>query len=389
VSLFRGLLSKRLTAQTAPLIPSPGQGAGTLAGSVRVNQDTALRNSAVWAALRIRADLISTMPVDVYRLVDGVRVNVKPPPVLVNPGGERVGIEEWLYSTQFDLDRAGNAFGLVTERDALGLPARIDLLPLGDVTVRSRGGTIDYLIGGKATPASEVWHEKQYTVSGLAVGLSPVANAAFTLGAYQSALQFAIEWFSNSAMPAFELKNKEQTVPQEVADIVKMRAEAAMTPGGVFVHGNDWELKPVQSMTAQSAYLDMMRDGVPDIARYFGVPADLIDGAVSGSGVTYANIGQRNTQFLIMHLGPAVRRRETALSGLTAKPRFVKLNRSGLLAMDPATRATTLGAQIKSFQLAPDEARAIEDRAPLTAQQWADLERVNGAARTTPTEAKA
>ncbi len=162
-----------------------------------------------------------------------------------------------------------------------------------------------------------------------------------------------------------------------------------MTPGGVFVHGKDWELKPVQSMTAQSAYLDMMRDGVPDIARYFGVPADLIDGAVSGSGVTYANIGQRNTQFLIMHLGPAVRRRETALSALTARPRFVKLNRSGLLAMDPATRAQTIRTQIESRALTPDEARAIDDRAPLTDDDMAQFDRLFGGARTTPTEAKA
>jgi HK97 family phage portal protein len=380
---------QRLVDQSAPGIPPPGQGNGALAGSVRISNETALRNSAVWAALRIRADLISTMPVDVYRKVGDVRVSVPTPPVLVNPGGERVGIEEWLYSTQFDLDRAGNAFGLITERDGMGLPARIELVALGDVSLRSRAGVIEYLIGGKPHSADQIWHEKQYTVAGLAVGLSPVANAALTLGAYQSALQFAIDWFGNSAMPAFELRNKEQTIPQAVAETVKMRAEAAMTPGGVFVHGSDWELKPVQSMAAQTQYLDMMRDGVPDIARYFGVPADLIDGAVSGSGVTYANIGQRNTQFLIMHLGPAARRRETALSALTAKPRFVKLNRSGLLAMDPATRATTLGGQIKSWQLTPDEARAIEDRAPLTPEQWTDLERVNGAARKTPTEATA
>src|ERR1044072_1991473 len=37
------------------------------AGAVTVTNDTTMRHSAVWACLRLRADLISTMPVDVYR----------------------------------------------------------------------------------------------------------------------------------------------------------------------------------------------------------------------------------------------------------------------------------------------------------------------------------
>ena len=96
-------------------------------GLVHVTNDTAMRHSAVWACLRLRADLVSTMPVDVYRRVAGVQVEVPTPPVLVTPGGERVGIQEWLYSSQFDLDRGGNCFGLITAKDGLGFPARIDL----------------------------------------------------------------------------------------------------------------------------------------------------------------------------------------------------------------------------------------------------------------------
>jgi len=34
------------------------------AGTAVVNSETALRHSAVWAALRLRANLVSTMPVD-------------------------------------------------------------------------------------------------------------------------------------------------------------------------------------------------------------------------------------------------------------------------------------------------------------------------------------
>ena len=83
---------------------------------VHVTNETALRNSAVWACLRLRADLMSTFPIDVYRYVNGIQVEVPKPPVLVAPGGSEVGIKEWMYSTEFDLDRGGNCFGIITER---------------------------------------------------------------------------------------------------------------------------------------------------------------------------------------------------------------------------------------------------------------------------------
>lgn len=369
------------------VIPPPGASGSILAGGARVSADSALRSSAVWACLRLRADLVSTMPVDAYRIVHGIQVEVPKPPVLVNPGGDRCGMQEWLYSTQVDLDRAGNAFGLITARDGNDLPSRIELVNLADVGVVSQGGQITYRIGGETYPDRDVWHERQYTVSGLAMGLSPVAYAAWSIGAYLSAQQFALDWFGNGATPAVELKNTEKIIPPDVAGEVKRRYQASVAPGGVFVSGRDWELKPINAVSNQSSYVEMMQFGVPDIARFFGVPADLIDGVVSGQSVTYANITQRNLQFLIMQLGPTVARREAALSGVLARPRFVKLNRSALLAMDPQTRAATIKTRLDSRVLTPTEARALEDLPPLTDEQLAEFDRLYGTPRTQPTGA--
>jgi phage portal protein BeeE len=122
-----------------------------------------------------------------------------------------------------------------------------------------------------------------------------------------------------------------------------------------------------------------------DIARFFGVPGDLIDAAVSGSSVTYANISQRNLQFLIMNLGPAVGRREDTFSRkLVSGPRYVKLNTDALLRMDPAARAQMFKTQIDSRTLAPSEARALEDRPPFTEDQLAEFDRLFGS-RSVPT----
>lgn len=367
---------------------SPGRSADQLiparpelrAGRAMVTTETAMRHSAVWACLRLRANLVSTMPVDVYRRVGGVQVEVPKPPVLINPGGERVGMLEWLYSSQVDLDRAGNCFGLITARDGLGFPARIELVPFADVSVKIKDGELSkYRIAGKLYDPAEVWHEKQYTLSGLHVGLSPIAFAAWSIGEYLSIQDFALDWFGNGAMPSAHLKNtvKPNMAPEDAA-LAKQRFKAATANRDLFVTGSEWEYKMIQAEQAGAEWIAAKNFGIGDVARFFDCPGDLIDAAVSGSAVTYANMTQRNLQFLIMSLGPAVTRRENALSSLTSRPRYVKLNSDALLRMDPQTRASVISAQINARVLAPSEARELDDRPPFTESQLAEFDRLFG-----------
>ncbi|MFD6587270.1 phage portal protein [Streptomyces anulatus] len=371
------LFSRRGATQSADqLIPSrPVQ----RAGGVSVTPDTALRNSAVWACLRLRANLISTMPVDLYRRVNGIQVEVPKPPVLRNPGGERVDILEWLYSSQFDLDRSGNSVGIITAVDGLGFPAVIELVPIAEVTVKVRKGKLDkYRIGSEEFDPAKIWHEKQYTMSGLHVGLSPVAFAAWSIGEYLSIQQFALDWFSNGAVPSAHLKNTAKTIDPAAAEETKRRFKAATANQDLFVTGQDWEYNMIQAEAAGQDWIEGKRYGISDVARFFDVPGDMIDAAVSGSAVTYASITQRNLQLLIMHLGPAIIRRENALSKLTSRPRFVKLNSDALLRMDPLARAQMWAGQITSRQLAPSEARELADRMPFTESQLAEFDRLFG-----------
>ncbi|MEU9654837.1 phage portal protein [Streptomyces chartreusis] len=381
MSLFSGH-KRAYPGQTADQVipPRPEQRAGTTS----VTNESALRHSAVWACLRLRANLVSTMPVDVYRRVGGIQVEVPKPPVLVTPGGPQVRMIEWLYSSQMDLDRAGNCFGLITAVDGFGLPARIELVPLCDVTVRVRKGALKYVIGGKEYDPSQVWHEKQYTLPGLPVGLSPVAYAALAIGEYLSIQEFALDWFGNGSVPAAHLKNTGRTITPEFADETKRRFKASIANNDLFVTGSDWEYNPIQAEAAGADWIEAKRFGIADVARFFDTPGDLIDAAASGSSVTYANISQRNLQFLIMNLGPALIRREDALTSLTPQPRFVKLNSDALLRMDPQTRALMLKTQIDSRVLAPSEARELEERPPFTESQLAEFDRLFGTKNPAP-----
>ncbi|MFY1660901.1 phage portal protein [Micromonospora sp. WMMD1274] len=354
-----------------------------------VTDDSALRHSAVWACLRLRADLISTMPLDVYRRVNGYQVEVPKPPVLINPGGDNCDLQEWLYATQFDLDRAGNAFGLITERNGRGLPSRIELLPLQSVTVVYRDNKLSYRVGNETFDPADIWHEKQYPVAGLPYGLSPIQYAALAIGEYLSIQDYATDWFDGNAIPAGTLKNTEKTVDPEKAAEAKARFRATVNSGDVFVHGKDWEYTPIQAVESQSQWLEAKRYGLNEIARFFGCPSDLIDAAVGGSNMTYASITQRNLQFLIMNLDPAIKRREKKLSTLTPSPQYVKLNTDALLRMDPKTSAEVLAIEINSRYRTPDEARELKNLPPLTDSDMKQFDRLFGVPKQGTPETKA
>lgn len=345
----------------------------------RVTGKTARRNSAVWACLDLRAGLISAMPVDAYREVAGLQVEVPKPPVLVTPGGREWKMQSWLYAGQQAKDSVGNNVGLITARDGLGLPAVIELQDMSTASALVRDGRLhEWRFGGKTYDPADVWHERQYEVAGSPLGLSPIAHAAFTLEKYSSAQEFAREWFDGKAVPRASLRNVAKVVPSRNANEINDRFRAVVETGGVFVHGNDWEYKPIQGSTMDSAFLASMDADLVDVCRYLRCPADLIDAVVSGQSVTYANITQRNLQLLIHNLSGPVKRTEDNLSDLLPRPRFVKLNSDAILRMDPETRARVLGLQVKDRLRTPSEVRAIDDYQPYAEADYAEFDRLFG-----------
>jgi HK97 family phage portal protein len=348
-----------------------------------VTSETALRHSAVWACLRLRANLFSTLPLDVYREVQGRAAKIPTPPVLRNPGGEKVDIQEWLYSTQVDLDQAGNAVGIIRSFDSLGLPTQIDLAPLNEVSFIVRKGELveiriaDETFRGGAMDF--IWHEKQYTKSGLHVGLSPLAYAAWTIGGYLSVQEFATDWFSNAATPSARLQHKHKVIDKDQAVEVKQRYKDSVQAGDLFVYGADWEYDLMGAKASESQFIEAMGATIADIARWFDCPVDRIESAVQGSSITYARVDLAQLQLLVNHLGPAIARREkTFTNRLLPRPRYVKFNTKALLRMDAKTQAEIFQIEVGSRLRTPDEARELMELEPFTEADYAQYDRLFG-----------
>jgi HK97 family phage portal protein len=361
-------------------------------GRSSVSQERALRHSGWWACLRLRADLESMMPFDAFRLRDGYQVEVPKPDLLREPM-PGVDITEHLYSSRVDLDRYGNSVSVITARNAFGLPAALDLAPMGDTTAVMSGRLIkEWRICGQRYLPDEIWHERQYTVGGWPLGLSPLAYAAWTVNGYLSAQEFALDWFGGGATPRGTLKNTLQTLKPGQVDDAKAKFKAATENGDIFVTGNDWEWTPAVQDAASAGFLDAQNASLLDTCRYLGVPGDMVDAATQGSAVTYANVTQRNLQLLITNMGPAIHRRERKWSTALPKPRFVKLNTDAMLRMDPQTREAVILSRVAGRTLGHSEARALDNLPPFTDEQLAEFayfEQIKAKQQVSPQQAAA
>lgn len=363
----------------------PGRSGMGKQGSVTMSESKAMTHSTYWACLRIRADLISTFPADVFRDFGAIAVEMPKPPIMVDTGGTAWPFHDWMWASQRDLDSVGNVIGLIRERNGAanryypdGLPSLIELQdPRGTAVVKYKG-QVKYRIDGKIYDPSVVYHERQYPMSGSPIGLSPLTMAAATLGEGLSMQQYGLDWFGNGGVPKAWMRNIRKVLQNEEREDAKSWYKDTVLNGDLMVTGKDWEYNMIQAETAGLEWLEGRRFSVTEICRFLSVPPEMVHGAVSGESVTYANVTQANLQFLIMHLAPAVIRREFWLSRLLPTPRYVKLNTDALLRMDPLTRQQLLRSQLEGWQITNTEARGLDNRAPLSTADLDEMTEIYG-----------
>lgn len=350
--------------------------------------EQALKNSVWWAGLVLKSDLMSTFPVDVVRDVGGILVPVpNAGPLFISPS-PGVMLNEHLYNRAWSLNSIGNSVGIIRERNAYGLPSQVELVPMHTVVARMDGFRIrEWKIDNVRYSKSEIWHERQFTQAGFELGLSPLAQAAWSMNLYESTQEFAAEWFGNGLLPRGVLRNTKRdkldaTLRQSAKD--SFREDTAN--GDIFVTGVEWEWTPAQTTAATAGFLDQKTSSEKDVARYIGVPAGMLDVEVSTGNVTYANRLDANLQFLVTKLGPDVVRLQDYWSQhALPKPWKLRLNTDALLRMDPKGKADLL-ALLNANQLrTKNELRALDNLGDYTAEQMAELTLFAQMAKPVPT----
>jgi HK97 family phage portal protein len=329
---------------------------------LQVGTDQAMRLSAVWACVRLLADSVSTLPVDVFRR--GERKPLKPPPILVAPAAGWP-LHDWLEAVMRSLLLRGNCYGLVVARGADLRPLQVELVHPDAMAVKvNREGMIEYRLHGQPQPAEDIWHVKAYRMPGLVEGLSPVEHARQQVGLGLAVEKYGASWFGGHGIPPGTFKNTEQTIEQDESEEIKARLVNAIRKRQPMVHGRDWQFTPIAVKPEESQFIETAKLNVAAISRIFGVPPEMI-AAEAGNSLTYTNVEQRSLDFLTYALRPWLVRLETAIGALLPRGQFVRFNSGALLKATLKDRYQAHEIGLRAGFLTVAEVRELEDRPPL------------------------
>lgn len=344
-------------------------GSSTWAGQT-VTTATALQLLTVYGCVRMIADGISTLPIDVFRKDSaGVVTPLATPMWLQRPSTELDSIE-WRTQVLTSLLLDGNAYGLVTGWTPTG-PLEVIPLDPADVSVHRRGKQLVYVANGRET--DDLIHIRGLMWPGEDKGMSPVEAARQSIGLGMAATRYGAESFTNeNQMPGvIEIPGKANgTTMREIARLWQARRrESGRGMPGVLSDGASWKMTGVTSEQAQ--FLGTRRFSAAEIAAQMFLidPTDLGIG-VEGSSITYANLEQRNSRRVQVTFLPWIVRLETALSAMLPRGQYVKLNVASLLRGDLSAR----WAAYNVAETINTSAAARGDAPVMSTQEMRDLE---------------
>lgn len=342
-----------------------------LASPTAVGLEGALRLTPVFAAGRLLASSLSSLPIQQYRKV-GDRVTKVPLASLFAAPAAQGTLDDWLWRAMTSLVYRGNAVGVVTERDYLEYPTAIEWLNPVDVLVQDslplgqRGSATDpvWSYCGVSLPQEDVVHIPWMTHPGRVWGLSPLAAYAVTVSTGLAAQKFSDDWFKSGGQPPGHFRNTAQTVEQSEASAIKRRLVQSIRSHEPIVYGKDWEYSPISVNLAEAQFVDTMRLGASQIAAIYGIPPEMIGGETGGS-YTYSSPEQRQIEFIQMSLLPWITKFESHLSALLPRGQYIKFDADHLIRTDIATRYAVYERSRLIGVMNRDEIRAREDMPPL------------------------
>jgi len=364
-----------------PIPPFPGADPGGFV-TPSTNPDIALQIPTVWACVSLLANTISSLPLETFKRPK--RNDASPIPkkladsaLMVEPE-PKVTQSEWLHMVMVSLLLRGNCYGLITGRDSMMLPTGVHIVNPDSVSVRVNrdSGEVEYRWAsgtGKSAviPRDEIWHCKGLTLPGDVVGLSPISYAAAMLGIDLGARDFASQFFQGSGIPKAILQSDQQ-INAEQARTIKERVLAAMRGREPVVLGMGLDYQQIQVKPEESQFLKTMEANVTQIARFFTVPASMIDGP-SGSSMTYTNVEQRAISFLTYSVGHWLKRLEDSIFPLLPGSQFVKFNVEPLLRLDAHTQTQVDLLRLAGKVVAPSEIRTRDGLPPMTKEQQEEI----------------
>lgn len=345
--------------------------AANLADPTAVTPEGANRLAAVFACVRLLSTSIAQLPLVCYQQQGDGRAKIPTPALFEHPSATGTA-HDWILRAVTSIAYHGNAVGLIVARDEMErYPTQIEWLDPRDVYVEDQlmfgpGSFTDPIWSwrGQRIPTADIVHIPWVVVPNRVWGLSPMAAYALSVSSGLSAQRFADDWYKSGGTPPGIMRNENQAVSQQEAQIIKQRTVQALRSHEPLVFGNDWTYEPLTVNPAEAQFIEVQRLNATQIATVYGVPPEMVGGD-TGRSMTYQNVEQQSINFVQFTILPWVTKIEQVLSLLLPKGQFVKFDVDALIRTDIETRFSVYERGRMIGVLSVNEIRAMEDRAPI------------------------
>ena len=357
----RALSYQSLFAAGADIAPR------TPAGTV-INQDTALKVGAVYAAVRLLTDTISTLPADTYIRLEGQRRPFRPKPEWVDNPDTGTTREDHIAQVMMSLLLDGNAFVRVFRAQSgrnAGLPTALVVLDPTKVQVKRRAdGEVEYVFDDRVTIArQDMLHITEIKRPGSLRGISRIEQVKDTLGIASAMDEFAGRFFGQGSVTSGILETpamltKEQALQLKETFEATHKGVQKSHRIGILGGGAKFVKTGVDPEAAQM--LESRRFAVEEVARVFRIPQHMLQVAAPGVQ-SYASNEQNAIQFATYTLRPYVAKLEAAYSSLLPGQAFMRWNLDGLLRGDLQSRYSAYSTALQSGFMSINDVRRLED----------------------------
>ena len=361
-----------------------------------VNEFTAMQTTAVYACVRILAETLAALPLQMYCYTATGKERVYNHPLYhllhdePNPEMTSFIFRETLMS---HLLIWGNAYAQII-RDRLGRVQGLYPLRLDKMTVcRDERGKIFYLYtktgdenpnikpyGQVALQKEEMLHIPGLGFDGL-VGYSPIAMARNAVGMTMACEEYGASFFANGASPSGVLEH-----PGVLKDPAKVRDSWNAVYRGtgnahkVAVLEEGMKYQQIGIPPEEAQFLETRKFQLDEIARLYRIPPHMIGDLEKSS---FNNIEQQSMEFVKYTLDPWVIRWEQAMQKALFLPEekkqyFLKFNVNGLMRGDYESRMTGYSIGRQNGWLSANDIREMEDMNPVPDEEGGNLYLVNG-----------
>jgi HK97 family phage portal protein len=346
-------------------------GAGQSATGVRINPDTALEISAVWAACRLVSSTIATLPLPVFRETDGAKERTKDHPVhnllnrRPNPELSAFVFRELLAGHVLLF---GNAY-VEIERNGRGEPVALWPLHPAAVSIHRLDDRKVYVVRVDGIeipiPAENILHVQGFSVDGI-LGLSPVFKARDTLGMAKASEAFGAAFYRNGAVPLSVITAPGNVTPdqkREISESFNREHQGLSRAQRVAILSGGMTASPLGISPEHAQLIESRAFSISEVARVFGVPPHMI-GDLSRS--TYSNIEHQGHEFTKYAIEPLCKRIEQEMTyKLLTDGSYVEHVLEGLLRGDSAARASFYREMTNIGAMTINEIRRLEGLNPI------------------------